>query len=51
MASSALPAQTGSAELAIELMQPPWKEVFSDEAAAPATAEPAHAGVVIGVPS
>lgn len=31
-----LPVQTGSAELAIELLQPPWKEVFSDEAAAPA---------------
>jgi hypothetical protein len=31
-ADAALPAQTGSAELAIELMQPPWKEVFSDEA-------------------
>jgi hypothetical protein len=29
-----LPAQTGSAELAIELMQPPWKEVFSDETGA-----------------
>jgi hypothetical protein len=39
-ADLALPAQTGSAELAIELMQPPWKEVFSDEAApaAPHTA-------------
>jgi hypothetical protein len=32
-ADATLPAQTGSAELAIELMQPPWKEVFSDEAA------------------
>ena len=38
-ADPALPAQTGSAGLAIELMQPPWKEVFSDEAAsAPASA-------------
>jgi hypothetical protein len=35
----ALPVQTGSAELAIELMQPPWKEVFSDETpTTPATA-------------
>ncbi len=50
-ADPALPAQTGSAELAIELMQPPWKEVFSDEAAAPAAAEPEHARVVIGEPS
>jgi hypothetical protein len=37
-ADAALPAQTGSAELAIELMQPPWKEVFSDETATAATA-------------
>jgi hypothetical protein len=50
-ADPALPAQTGSAELAIELMQPPWKEVFSDEAATSATAEPEHAGVLIGEPS
>lgn len=38
-ADPALPAQSGSAELAIELMQPPWKQVFSDEnATAPALA-------------
>lgn len=44
-----LPAQTGSAELAIELMQPPWKEIFSDEAATPAASMPELAQV--GVPS
>jgi hypothetical protein len=37
-ADPTLPAQTGSAELAIELLQPPWKEVFSDAAAVPAAA-------------
>jgi len=42
-ADPALPAQTGSAGLAIELMQPPWKEVFSDEAASP-PASPAVTG-------
>lgn len=31
-ADPAVPAQTGSAELAIELMQPPWKQVFADGA-------------------
>jgi hypothetical protein len=45
-ADAALPAQTGSAELAIELMRPPWKEVFSDEAATAAAAD--HASVLAG---
>jgi hypothetical protein len=48
-ADPALPVQTGSAELAIELLQPPWKEVFSDEAAAPAAAMPEL--VRVGEPS
>ncbi|HZR48016.1 MAG TPA: hypothetical protein VFB06_00710 [Streptosporangiaceae bacterium] len=50
-ADPALPPQTGSAELAIELMRPPWKEIFADQAATPAVAEPARARVLIGEPS
>ena len=39
-ADPTLPVQAGSAELAIELLQPPWKQVFSDEAAAHAVSMP-----------
>jgi hypothetical protein len=46
-ADATLPAQTGSAEFAIELMQPPWKEVFSDEA----TPASPHTAQQIGRPS
>jgi hypothetical protein len=31
----AVPTQTGSAALAVQLLRPPWKEVFSDEGAHP----------------
>lgn len=47
-ADPGLPAQTGSAELAIELMRPPWQEVFADQATTGAAAEPARARVLIG---
>lgn len=50
-ADPGLPAQTGSAGLAIELLRPPWKEVFADQATTPARAEPARARVLIGEPS
>jgi hypothetical protein len=46
-ADAALPAQTGSAEFAIELMRPPWKEVFSDET----TPAPPHSTQQIGTQS
>ena len=41
----ALPTQTGSAAFTIQLLRPPWKQVFSDEGAHP---EPAVLRVSAG---
>jgi len=43
----ALPRQTGSAAFTIQLLQPPWKQVFSDEASL-AGGGPGHLRVEIG---
>lgn len=39
-----LPVQTGSAAFAIQLLRPPWKQVFSDED----RAGPGHVRVSLG---